>query len=138
MVWKAVHEERKHDPDIAYSKVLEEGNHECMLEQKFVLIPMLGSSICQMHQKEVPLERIDYKLIKSDRFKAMEGSWVFSPSPEGTTLTLSSHLDLGLPVPKGMLNSITEKKLQRRLNNVKVQAETMARQLAHNKGESSH
>ncbi|HEY9788419.1 MAG TPA: SRPBCC family protein [Candidatus Obscuribacterales bacterium] len=125
VVWNAVHEERKTDPDLAYSKVLRQGVNESTMEQKFVLIPVIGTAVCVMNTSEVPLRRIDYQLVKSDRFKAMEGSWILTPSADGktTTLELSSHIDLGLPVPRGMMNGIAEKKLQRRLNHVKEMAE---------------
>lgn len=125
LVWDTVHEERKKDPDLAYSKVLEQGENECRLEQKFVLIPVIGTAVCEMHNSEVPYSRIDYKLLKSDRFKAMEGSWVLTPADDGrqTILELSTHLDLGLPVPKGMMTNVTSKKLVKRLGNVKRMAE---------------
>lgn len=35
VVWQAVHDERKHDPDLAYSKVIVPGEHEYVLEQKW-------------------------------------------------------------------------------------------------------
>jgi len=134
VVWYSVHEERKHDPDLAYSKIIEEhaDKNECTLEQKFVLIPVIGSSVCLMNNTEVPLQRIDYKLIKSDRFKAMEGSWVLTPCEDGkaTLLELSSHLDLGLPVPKSFMNSVASKKLERRLSHVKTMAEGMHSRVA--------
>ncbi len=132
IVWETVHEERKKDPDLAYSKVLEQGKNECRLEQKFVLIPVLGTAVCEMHNSEVPLKRIDYKLIKSDRFKAMEGSWVLTASPDGksTTLELSTHIDLGIPVPEQLTTNATKKKLSKRLNNVKNMAEKTHAQLA--------
>src|SRR5579883_1945993 len=40
VVWEAVHEERKTDPDLAYSKVVEENKNEQTLEQKFQLLPV--------------------------------------------------------------------------------------------------
>ncbi|CAN5229419.1 hypothetical protein BH11CYA1_BH11CYA1_28890 [soil metagenome] len=140
VVWQAVHEERKHDPDLAYSKVIVPGEHEYTLEQKMVLIPVFGSAVCEMQNKEVPLERIDYKLIKSDRFKHMEGSWVLTPSSDGksTTLELSTSLDLGVPVPKAVINGFTAKKLQRRLKNVKESAETLNLKLAQSKKNLAH
>ena len=124
VVWETVHVERNHDPDLAYSKILEQGKNECRLEQKFTFIPMFGTAVCEMQDKEVPFERIDYKMIKSDRFKAMEGSWVLTPMEGGKTrLDLSTNLDMGLPVPRAMVNSITSKKLARRLAHVKTMAE---------------
>jgi hypothetical protein len=125
VVWQVVHEERKHDPDLAYSKVITEGNNEFLLEQKFCLIPVIGTSVCQMQQKETPDCRIDYKLIKSDRFKVMEGSWVLIPSSDkqSTTLELTTTLDLGMPVPQNIINHVTLKKLERRLHHIKQMAE---------------
>jgi len=126
-VWYTVHEERKNDPDLAYSKVLEASEHEATLEQKFVLLPMLGSSVCVTKQSEIPLKRIDYYLLRSDHFKAMEGSWVLTPNPDGksTVLELNSHIDLGMPVPRWFLNATLSKKIDRRLNHVKEMAERM-------------
>lgn len=132
VVWKAVHDERQNDPDIAYSKVLEQGENQCKLEQKFTLIPVLGTSTCVTHQVEVPNERIDYKLLHSDHFKAMEGSWVLSSVDGGksTQLEFSSHLDLGLPVPKMLMDSITSKKMEKRLSNIKKLAESRHQAIA--------
>lgn len=125
VVWYSVHEERKHDPDIAYSKVLEQGVNEQKLEQKFCLLPVIGSATCVMHHTEVPNQRIDYKLLKSDHFKAMEGSWIFTPTENGkaTILELSTHLDMGVPVPKLIFNNLTQKKLDKRLAHIKEMAE---------------
>lgn len=132
IVWDAVHKEREKDPDIEYSKVLEKGPNKCRLEQKFKLIPVFGTAVCEMHNWEVPLKRIDYKLIRSDRFKAMEGSWVLTSKNEGksTMLELSTHLDLGIPVPGGLMKSVTSKKLTKRLGNVKEMAEKTHKQVA--------
>jgi hypothetical protein len=129
VVWQVVHEERKHDPDIAYSKTISEGNNEFLLEQKFTLLPVIGTSVCQMQQKEIPECRIDYKLVKSDRFKVMEGSWVLTPSADNqsTTLELTTMLDLGMPVPRALVNHVTAKKLERRLHHIKQMAEKECR-----------
>src|SRR6516165_10645527 len=126
-VWYSVHEERKNDPDLAYSKVLEQSENVATLEQKFVLLPMLGSSVCVMKDTEIPLQRIDYYLLKSDHFKAMEGSWILTPKPDGktTVLELNSHVDLGIPVPRWFVNATLAKKIERRLNHVKQMAEKM-------------
>jgi hypothetical protein len=125
-VWRSIHEERAKDPDLSYSRVIEQiSPTELKLEQKFNFIPVIGSSVCLMSQKEIENERIDYALLHSDRFKAMEGSWVLTSCDEGrkTKLELSSHLDLGLPVPRAFMNGISTKKIQRRLENVRRMAE---------------
>ncbi|MBP7862167.1 SRPBCC family protein [bacterium] len=132
VVWDTVHDERKKDPDLAYSKVLSQKDNHAVLEQKFQLLPILGTSVCKMSNDEVPGKRIDYKLLHSDRFKAMEGSWVLNPIDNGkkTELVLSTHIDLGFPAPESMMNNATGKKLQRRLGNVKAMAERVQSQVA--------
>lgn len=132
IVWDTVHDERKKDPDLAYSKILSQKDNHAILEQKFQLIPVFGTSVCKMSNDEVPGKRIDYKLLHSDRFKAMEGSWVLNPVENGkkTELVLSTHIDLGFPAPESMMNNVTGKKLQRRLGNVKKMAERIQAQVA--------
>lgn len=126
VVWRAIHEERSHDPDLAYSKVLSQNGAEVTLEQKFAILPVIGTAVCVMSNKEVENHRIEYKLLKSDHFKAMEGSWEITPldSNRCSELTLTSYVDLGLNVPRMFMDDITSKKLQRRLSNVKKAAET--------------
>ncbi len=132
IVWDTVHDERKKDPDLAYSKILAQKDNHAVLEQKFQLLPIFGTSVCKMSNDEVPGKRIDYKLLHSDRFKAMEGSWVLNPIENGkkTELVLSTHIDLGFPAPESMMNNATGKKLQRRLGNVKAMAERVQSQVA--------
>jgi hypothetical protein len=132
VVWETVHEERRKDPDLAYSKVLSEGKNHATLEQKFALIPVIGTATCVMKNQEVPFERIDYEMVSSDRFKAMEGSWVLTPGadPNSTYLELSTYCDIGIPVPRPMIEGVTAKKLQRRLGHVKEMAESTQVRLA--------
>lgn len=127
-VWEAVHEERKTDPDLAYSKILEEGKNEHgrteqTLEQKFQLIPVLGTSVCVLKSTEETNRRIDYHLVSSDRFKAVEGSWILQPDGDGTVLELGSYIDIGVPAPRTFVEGIAGKKLATRLTNVKKVAE---------------
>ncbi len=134
IVWQSVHDERASDPDLAYSKVLEKGENESRLEQKFTFLPVIGTAVCEMRNWEVPLQRIDYKMIKSDRFKSMEGSWVLTPMENGQTkLELSTNLDMGLPVPRAMVNGIASKRITVRLKHVKDMAESRQNKLAQSK-----
>jgi hypothetical protein len=125
IVWNTVHEERHKDPDIAYAKIISHENNEMLLEEKFMLLPVIGTAVCLMKHIEVPHERIDYQLVESDRFKAMEGSWVLTSHDGGkaTVLELQSYLDIGLPVPRIMMEGITGQKLQKRVTNIKSIAE---------------
>lgn len=124
VVWDTVHEERNSDPDIAYSKVIEENKNEITFEQKFQLLPVFGTSVCLIKSNEVPLKRIDYYLLKSDRFKAVEGSWLMQPTEDGgTILELGSFIDIGVPAPRPLIEGVAGKKLERRLANVRKVAE---------------
>lgn len=133
VVWETVHEERRRDPDLAYSKVLKAEENQATLEQKFALLPVIGTATCVMRNTEIPNQRIDYSMISSDRFKALEGRWVLSPERNGTSLELSSYCDMGLPmIPRSMIDGVMARKLQRRLTNVKAMAEATQTRLAHN------
>ncbi len=124
VVWETIHEERKTDPDLAYSKVVEENKNELTLEQKFQLLPVIGTSVCLIKSNEIPHKRIDYYLLKSDRFKAVEGSWILEPQEDGSTiLELGSFIDIGVPAPRTFVEGIAGKKLERRVSNVKKVAE---------------
>jgi len=140
VVWEAVHEERQTDPDLAYSKILEEGKNEQTLEQKFQLLPVIGTSVCVIKSKEIPNQRIDYHLLKSDRFKAVEGSWILQAAEDGgTILELGSYIDIGVPAPRSFVENIAGKKLERRLNNVRKVAENGGHSIAQSKsGKASH
>ena len=133
IVWHAVHEERKTDPDLAYSKIITQEQNRLTLEQKFAFLPVIGTATCVMLDEEVPNERIDYRLLKSDHFKAMEGSWVLTPHLDDnhTLLELSTYLEFGLPVPRALMDSVTAQKLQRRLTHVKEMSEKIQAQIAH-------
>lgn len=125
-VWEAVHTERATDPDLAYSKIIQQKGSRILLEQKFNALPIIGEATCLMVQEETPLKRIDYKLVRSDKFKDMCGSWILQETAEGnTTLELWSLLDTGLPYSQGVINTILKEKITRRLTKVKNAAEAV-------------
>jgi hypothetical protein len=131
LVWDAIRDQRRLEPDLEYSKVLSYSNNEALLEQKFIGLPVLGSAIALLKEREVPNQRIDYWLVKSNRFKAMEGSWVLSPVNGGksTRLSLSSYLDVGIPFSRGPVNKVTQEKIKNRLSRVKTMAEETHRRM---------
>lgn len=135
-VWNAIRDQRRLEPDLEYSKVISSGNNEALLEQKFIGLPVLGSAVALLKEKEIPNQRIDYWLVKSNKFKAMEGSWVLSPTSDGkgTTLSLSSYLDIGIPFSRGPVNEVTREKIKNRLSRVKTMAEESHRKTAGRRG----
>jgi hypothetical protein len=130
IVWHAIHEERHKNPDLAYSKVISGGESkaESILEEKFVLLPVIGEATATLKMNETPMSRIDFKLVKSDLFKAMEGAWILTPADDGrsTVLELNSHLQMSFGVPSMILTSLTSRKLERRVTHVKDMAEKHA------------
>jgi hypothetical protein len=78
-----------------------------------------------MNHKEVPNQRIDYELIKSDHLKELHGSWVLTPNASGneTTLELSTVMDIGFLIPRAVANAFITRVLERRLAHVKQMAE---------------
>ncbi len=127
-VWEAVHQERSSDPDISYSKIVEQKGNRVLIEQKFNTIPVVGEATCLLVQEETPLKRIDYKMVRSDKFKEMYGSWVIEENPNGVVLSLHSVLDTGLPYAQSVTNSFLKNKIDARLARVKTAAESKARE----------
>lgn len=125
VVWDVVHIERASDPDLIYSKVLERNGNKVVLEQKFSSVPILGEAVCQLAQEETPLKRIDYSLMRSNKYKEMCGSWVFTEMPDGSTqLELCSTVDTGIPLAKGLVHMMLKDKLQKRLERIKKASES--------------
>lgn len=124
IVWDAVHKERAEDPDLTYSKVVEKQGDKVMLEQKFNGMPIIGQAVCLLEQTETVNKRIDYKLVKSDKFKALSGSWILTELPDGVTrLELHSVLNTGLPFSEHIINHVLRGRIGKRLERVKVSAE---------------
>lgn len=69
-------------------------------------------------------------MIRSAKFKAFEGKWMLHPTDdgEGTKLSLSSFVDVDLPVPfaKQLTSMTTMKGVKRRLKEVKANSEKLA------------
>lgn len=126
-VWKAVHDERANDPDLAYSKLMQQKGNKLLIEQKFNALPVIGEATCLMVQEETPEKRIDYKMVRSDKFKEMSGSWILeSQADGGVRLELCSSLDTGLPYSQGVINALLQDKINKRLLRIKSAAETLA------------
>ncbi len=131
VVWHAIKHEQNGDSDLIYSKVISRAPGDTVSEQKLGHLPFIGTATSTMHTTEVPLKRIEYTMLKSDRFKAFEGSWVLTPAPNKSTyLELSSYCDIGIPIPRPIREGITVKKLEKRLANVKRNSELSKFQIA--------
>lgn len=126
LVWDAIQGQRKSDHE--HRKLVSYQNEEAVIEEKFGGLPVIGEATCLYKECEIPLKRIDYSLISSDRFKTFEGSWTLTPSQDGqnTTLNLSSSADPGLRIPfwKELTKMATTKHVKKRLEDVRHDAES--------------
>lgn len=126
VVWDAIREHRDSDPDVQYSKMTILSEKEHLLEQKYTSLPVFGAATCTLKLEEEKYKRIDYCLLKSDRLKEFEGTWILSSEDggESTKLELSNHLRLHLPIPQRLIDAFAGPKLKSRLAFVKKLAET--------------
>lgn len=127
VVWKSMLEQRQHDPDSAYVKPVTKNGSD-VVEQKFVFPSPFGSAEVVLHLADTPAERVDFKLISSEDLKAMEGSWVLTPSKDGrsTTLGLSSYVEPNMCLPRIIMNGLVGHRVKRNLSMVKKLAEKSA------------
>ncbi|MBS1956191.1 MAG: SRPBCC family protein [Cyanobacteria bacterium SZAS-4] len=119
-VWEAMRTLRRNDP--AHRRVVSSGGGNYVVEEKFDSIPVLGEAVCTYKEHEVPMQRLEYSMIKSDKLKAFEGEWELSPTADGkTNLKLSSRTDAGIHIPfaEGITRRRTAKSIQKRLDDVR-------------------
>ena len=126
VVWEAIRGLRRKDS--VHRKLVSYKDNEAVLEEKFLGLPIIGDAVCTYKESEVPFQRIDYRLIKSDHFKVFEGSWVLTPAENGqkTLVCLSSCSDPGLRVPfwKDLTKMATSRHIKKRLAEMKEDAES--------------
>lgn len=114
-------EQRKIDPDSAYVKPI----GESIVEQKFVFPSPFGSAECILHLNEKIAERVDFQMSSSEDLKAMEGSWILTPTDDGhTKLSLSTYVEPDMILPRMIVNGIVSHRSKRNLAQVKKLAES--------------
>lgn len=121
VVWSAILDVPESD-DMAYSKQLERKGNVAIIEEKYVKLPIIGDAIAVIKQTEDPYKRIDYELVRSDKFKALEGTWVLTPMDNGkhTLVELSSYTDAGVPIPRFIIDITTKQRVKGRLQEVQT------------------
>ncbi|MBS1992764.1 MAG: hypothetical protein JSS83_19740 [Cyanobacteria bacterium SZAS LIN-3] len=119
-------------------KELSRKANRCVLEEKFPGLPVVGDAKCVYEEVYTPFSRIEYSMVRSDRFKAFEGRWLIVPTEDGnsTRLSLSSYVDVDIPVPfaKQICKLQTSHGVKERLHEVKSTCEK--NQLAQSKSRS--
>ncbi len=119
-IFEAIRELR-HQGKVSVTVLSSEGNTDT-LEEKWDDLPIIGHAFCRYRETYVPFERIEYKMIDSDHFKAFEGRWTLTRQNDGSTLVaLSSYVQTDLNVPFGhqLTNFTTMRNIHKRLDEVK-------------------
>lgn len=118
--------------DTAYSKTLERKGNVSIIEEKYIKLPIIGEAVAVIKQMEEPFKRIDFELIRSDKFKAMEGSWILTPMENGkhTMVELTSYTDTGIPVPRFIVDITTKQRVKGRLQELQMAVEKAKRRTA--------
>jgi hypothetical protein len=99
----------------------------CVLEETFPGLPLIGDAKCVYEEVYTPNSRIEYSMVRSDRFKAFEGRWLIVPTEDGTAtrLSLTSYVDVDIPLPfaKQICKLQTSHGVKERLQEVKSTCE---------------
>ncbi|HEY9785379.1 MAG TPA: SRPBCC family protein [Candidatus Obscuribacterales bacterium] len=124
VVYDAIRSQRQVDPA---RKLISTSGNEAVIDERYSGLPVIGSARCIYKEVEsAPNARMDYELIKSDKFKSFQGTWLLTPvGDDRTEVRLTSKLDTGLHIPfaRQITNSAVMKDVQRRLTRVKDLAE---------------
>lgn len=119
LVWETVCDTKSFDDTLQSTS----GN-QAIVEQKLSSLPIMGQTTVLLRTTVFPQERIEYELIKSDRLKALSGTWILTKIDENRTkVSLTSFVDPGLPVPRILVNHFAAGRLRQRLRLVKTLAE---------------
>jgi hypothetical protein len=123
-VWSSVHDARTKYPGLASAKMISEDERGSVFEQTFV-VPFIGDTSCTFSLCDIPPSRMDYKLIESNIFSAIDGSWLLAPGLDGhsTSVELSCYVTAKRVLPKFLLKLILGRKLGKQLDFVKTTAE---------------
>lgn len=126
VVWGAIQHERICGGD--QRKLLSYDGSKAVLEEKFAALPIVGAASCVYTESEVPIHRIDYSLVHSNRFHAFEGSWILTPVKDGsqTIVELSNALDPGIRVPfwQEITKAAASRHVKKRLEEISTYIET--------------
>ena len=85
-------------PDIKKVKLIKNSNKDKIIEHTYKAPYTFGQKVKALIEvQEIPKIIISYKLIKSNRIKKLEGSWIINPIKDGTLLTHNINLEPDLP-----------------------------------------
>jgi hypothetical protein len=113
--------------NLHHRKLISYDGTSALVDEQLEGVPVLGSVHCMWVEKEVPYQRIDYKMVKSDKFVSGSGSYVIlSGGSDSVILELSSELESGCKIPfaKEIGQMAAHKDMKLRLQQIKHMSET--------------
>ncbi|CAN5258430.1 hypothetical protein BH10CYA1_BH10CYA1_51360 [soil metagenome] len=113
-----------------HRKLVSYDGKSAVVDEQLEGVPVLGNVHCTWVENEVPYQRIDYTMLKSDKFVSGSGSYVIVPSgSDSVTLQLSTELDSGVKIPFAHeIGSLAARKdMKMRLQSIKHLSETATR-----------
>lgn len=113
--------------DAKMRTVVKEEKEKAIIDEKFKGLPILGDVECQYEEIEVPYTRVEFHLVKSEKLKVFEGSWIVTGMNDNkeSLVRITSYLDTFIQCPgKDFLTHMSvHSDLHRRLDFVKKVAE---------------
>ncbi|MBS1957697.1 MAG: SRPBCC family protein [Cyanobacteria bacterium SZAS-4] len=113
-----------------HRKLVSYDGTSAVVDEQLEGVPVLGNVHCTWVEKEVPYQRIDYTMLKSDKFVAGSGSYVIVPhGTDSVTLELSTAVDSGVKIPfANEIGSVAARKdMKMRLQSIKHLSEAATR-----------
>lgn len=127
------------DPD--GTKILSSNEHECVVEEIFDKLPVIGQAVCVYKETYDAPNKVAFKMIRSDKLKAFEGEWTLTEIENGkaTLVKLHSYVDTGLKIPfaKQMTQMASSGEVKQHLEVLKKQAELKEKKLAAGRAQNS-
>lgn len=121
-------------------KIISSTAAACVIEELFDGLPVIGNAKCLYRESYEPL-KISYKMISSDKLKAFEGEWTFTPADDGqsTIVKLRSYIDTGLRIPfaRKLTDMGTSSEVKQHLSELKKSAETRFKRIAKTRNQST-
>ena len=120
VVWNALRKERMSDPQ--HRQVLSSVGGNYVIKEKFEHLPVVGEATCTYTEHEIPMSKLQYQMVTSDKLKAFEGVWELTPhAGNKTVLQLSSRIETGIAMPfcHQITRDVTMKSIDKRLSDIK-------------------
>ncbi|MBY0551587.1 MAG: hypothetical protein K2W95_30170 [Candidatus Obscuribacterales bacterium] len=108
-------------------KCLSHSQHEQVIEETFVGLPVVGKATCVYKECYEPPNKVVFHMLESDKLKSFDGFWQLTPvGPNITEVELATGVDFGihLPFARQITNTTTLKSIRQQLADVKKLAET--------------